>query len=656
MNEYETFRRLANNRQLPLRAPYAFVPVAEKVLPGPNQNPSHSRPVANGISGTIEMNWENETPLLIGGANDSNDAPFQINGDYFLPGASLRGMIRSIVEIISYGRVNFVDDCMSALRDLEADSWKKRLAMTQNSRRTCGWLFETEEEGQKSYYLVPAERTYKVPINDIVSWISGPENRSVLDWHHASVHRRLNWLGETGLQGLVSSPRFGLDAGERAQLVVSGPTPEEAQSGEKEKVREYLAVWPENPAQVCRKVSTGEKFVRSLNRDSNAHEDNPDTDPEANMDALLARATGFGKGSLEAQLQDPGRHGIPVFWRNPGGDRAQNQPAANTLLSLTAFFRIAYENSLLDVLTRSQKESPNDKRDVLDMAEALFGWVPPEGAEGHVKARRKREQAWRGRVEFGFARHTGGNRRESEAILPGISPRASFYPFYLRPGRKTRHPVDFDNSAAVLAGRKRYPARNAATPPPPIDNEAQRVTVRFLDKGQRFTSVIRVHNVVPEELGALIWALTLGQTGADRGFRHMLGRGKNFGYGQIKASIVSSRLYTLDGNKKITPETAIDAFAGWLNRAKDKPETTKLEAHEPVCRLLNTCHAATGEALNRAGCLAYPKGQTGDNESEKILKAYVSIKKKTIKNGGTAPTAADAEGFIGLPPYPRRKS
>ena len=102
MTEFERFKQAANGRPQ-LRAPYTFVPTPQKVLASPTENLDLSRPVKGAISGTLTVNWTNETPLLVGGRED-NTAPFRVGEDYMLPGASTRGLTRATLEIASFHR------------------------------------------------------------------------------------------------------------------------------------------------------------------------------------------------------------------------------------------------------------------------------------------------------------------------------------------------------------------------------------------------------------------------------------------------------------------------------------------------------------------------------------------------------------------------
>ena len=70
--------------------------------------------------------------------------------------------------------------------------------------------------------------------------------------------------------------------------------------------------------------------------------------------------------------------------------------------------------------------------------------------------------------------------------------------------------------------------------PPASASPELKVELHPLGKAN-FESTIRLHNVMPQELGAALWALTWG---GQPHLRHALGMGKSFGYGQVQATVI----------------------------------------------------------------------------------------------------------------------
>jgi len=114
----------------PAKAPYNFVPLNENVIkseekPGQN-NCTFDKFHSGKNTGYIELTIKTKTPLYIrdtlnqeemerSDEAEKSDSKF-INPDFFspageirIPGSSLRGMVRNLVEIISYGKMKYID-------------------------------------------------------------------------------------------------------------------------------------------------------------------------------------------------------------------------------------------------------------------------------------------------------------------------------------------------------------------------------------------------------------------------------------------------------------------------------------------------------------------------------------------------------------------
>ena len=107
-----------------IKAPYNFVPLAHKVVfPEWADQISIDQPFEDGISGTINVKYTAQTPGFFGnGKNKENgcsDNYTAANGKYAIPGSSLRGMLRNVIEIASFGKFNRVSDAALSVRDLQ---------------------------------------------------------------------------------------------------------------------------------------------------------------------------------------------------------------------------------------------------------------------------------------------------------------------------------------------------------------------------------------------------------------------------------------------------------------------------------------------------------------------------------------------------------
>ena len=131
------------------RAPYNFVPLNKSVycIEGAI---SQDIPFQDGEDGVVRLGIKNLTPMLIGGVKNSNDV-FSVStydGLYFIPATSLKGMIRSVLEIMSFGKMKQYDKDFFAFRDVA------------NRDKTLGYL-EKMEDAQSGWLCTEGD-TYKV--------------------------------------------------------------------------------------------------------------------------------------------------------------------------------------------------------------------------------------------------------------------------------------------------------------------------------------------------------------------------------------------------------------------------------------------------------------------------------------------------------------
>ncbi|MDI7268385.1 MAG: TIGR03986 family CRISPR-associated RAMP protein, partial [Myxococcota bacterium] len=205
-------------------------------------------------------------------------------------------------------------------------------------------------------------------------------------------------------------------------------------------------------------------------------------------------------------------------------------------IGLAMMFRLAYRHSIGKVLHCHQSDSASRK---IDMAEAIFGRVL-EPEENRDKSGRNGDSL-RGRVSFGLAR-ARGKPTPIPTIVTAVlaAPRASYFPSYLEQGvaSPTERVADYwtlmddeQGPKCRLRGWKRYRPHDLTDNPPPR-GAADDLSSKFapLPAKTVFTGRIRIHNLRPVELGALLWALDFG---GDSEAQHMLGMARPLGYGQV---------------------------------------------------------------------------------------------------------------------------
>lgn len=98
-----------------ITASYNFVPLSSWVhIPEWAAAVSHDLPFEDGLCGELSIEIIAETPILIGSEKAAGSGavhPCRLpDGAYAIPGASLKGMIRNVLEIAAFGRMRAVDD------------------------------------------------------------------------------------------------------------------------------------------------------------------------------------------------------------------------------------------------------------------------------------------------------------------------------------------------------------------------------------------------------------------------------------------------------------------------------------------------------------------------------------------------------------------
>ena len=144
-------------------APYNFVPLNEYVVPGetaPDGDRYYDN--ENRVTGYINYELETLTPFFIGNKlkiNQTDDNGTQqfnsMGGKVRIPGSSLRGMIRTLVEIMSWGKFECFDNKPLFYRTFDKSSLSKeyRKAINPKTNLKAGYLYKKGI----NYYIIPAK-------------------------------------------------------------------------------------------------------------------------------------------------------------------------------------------------------------------------------------------------------------------------------------------------------------------------------------------------------------------------------------------------------------------------------------------------------------------------------------------------------------------
>jgi len=575
-------------------SPYNFAPLPDKVVfPEWAERVSQDLPFRDGISGSIEIELEAKTPLYVRSGEETVDANgdskpsdefFALgkDGEYAIPGTSLKGVIRSALSILTFGKLGNVHDSRFSFRDLSnAKNHYLKYFQGKKGQSGAGWL---REEGDK-WVLYPTAMA-RVRQSDVerqmqlhgferkVSSSTAEEKYKLFDSKFNS--RRVFFAPGKDKAGNILA--------EDLEPVNGRPkAPEGKRSGDlvftgnpnRTKKKDFLfGAFSPNGGKIELDGDIVEQFIQG-------HEDNGEP-----VESWKYWRPKFRKGEAVPVFMIKDEQGYPVSF------------------GLSMLYRLPYRNSVGELLgdKRSENDSPN-----LDFAETLFGRVD-EGSEDRF--------SMKGRIAFEPLQAEEGTQPSSTIVKTVLgNPKPSFFPSYLdqtanddgaSSGKllgKTSDYKTYDDDAN-LRGWKRYPVRSDdhQPKPPPPTTEKVGTSFRPLPEGTKFRGRIRIHNLRPVELGALLWTLTWG---GEENLRHSVGMAKPFGYGSIKISLAEGTLQNLrtnDASSASSLREYLSAFESYMTSPEKAGSSWKSSrTMKELLAMADSSNVAPEELL------AYPK-------------------------------------------------
>lgn len=568
-----------------VHAPFHFVPLSAFVFKHPEADKiSHDIPFRDGLCGSFKITIKAETDLLVGGKRTTENGVnvvnfFAVPGAngkpcYAIPESTLRGMIRNVLEIASFAQMRLADDKRFGIRDLSSgahDFYQRRLIKSVNRiapdhgknvdlKVKAGRL---SFDG-KDWRITPC-RYARIAFDGLVAlncrtpldnpylgffrdrWFRkddasaryalwGSKSRDVKLWVDP-VDRHPHQQGQPEHRRLFINYRKAfmnrVHAGGKAcqldgTLVFTGKTNNETGAGAKK----------------------AEFFF--LNPDANAHtldvspqvmKDFMDIHDPARLNKNLREDTPwkFWKDQLDSKKIG----WIPVFYLEEGD--------VIVSLGLAQMFKLAHENSVHTMIRNTNKD--HLCKTLVDLPTALFGIEANEDGKAPPGPR----SGLKSRVNFGLAEITDASRRPRENLPVTVlgSPKPSYFPLYVRQPHNPQVPGNLKGSTYAtytpflkspepevrlpeLSGWKRYVApkqKNPLPSPPAHAPDKVKIKLKPLPDQSEFSATVRFHNLLPWELGAVLWAL---EWGGNSTCRHRMGMGKPYGLGQVTIKVYES--------------------------------------------------------------------------------------------------------------------
>lgn len=533
-------------------APYNFVPLPELVFSvadgievnGKRIKPwqMHDRFLPGTHSGWVDLTIETLTPLFIRGAVrqrghgtwDEREARLRSepqqrpDGTPVIPGSSLRGMSRTLLEILSFSKVDPITDAKPFFRTFGSDRIGRayRTRMVRSGQKPSGGILVIEDGAVRILRRQVVRVSRQVLQQQGLRIGSGSNYTPPWPQQHGPCWVKVPDNSDTVSQIVLGADRPQDSDWRRGTLVLTGNS-----GNSKSKRREFvfLDVEGSTPEGVAVPQGIWERF----------HDEDQITQWQ---ERAFPRNQPPG-----AKRRAPGhlRNGEPVFFLTDGAAESEENRDGLVFLGRAGMFRLPYDWSPADLIPQVLRDVP------LDLAEAMFGKVEPGDA---IKGRLRFEDA---------VAIEGGPDWFESLLVPQIlsSPKPTTFQHYLtQDGAKGKDQLTtyLEGDYTAIRGHKAYWHRwdegsgisqvqenNDHDTLKDLQSQAptdtQHTIIRPVKAGVKFRGRVRFENLTDIELGALLEALQLPDDCC-----HRLGMGKPLGLGSVR---ITTRVRIIDRSK-----------------------------------------------------------------------------------------------------------
>lgn len=462
-------------------APYNFVSLNQTVVPSDAQANDFS--VYEGLSGYIDVTVTTQTPMFIRGIKEDF---FKIGEEMAIPGSSFRGLIRTMVEMMSYSKLNSIDAdkrlfmrFVAAFRSDFKEQYANRLGMsTEGEERSyeakAGFLHFNNIT--KNYYVRPAS------------------------------------YGVLKQQGLNRKFQRHEDPSNRFCEIYTG-----LMGGKKAYYKFFY------PSENTKRIVVDDDVIKDYREDKDRKVPN-------NFNALEAC-----KNNLK---------GFPIFFTSKMvKDEEGKDHEVIDSFGHTKYYRLPYLKRMGELRPQSHivKKLREKEGYILDFAESIFGVIDEKNQV---------ERTGKVYFEDLKCQHVQTYPPRKTQILGSPKPTSFQLYLEQSHGEKTQkgNLTHWDTPNAQIRGNKNYwhriTSNDANQPYSWVKSNAQNSNerdgsisnqdaIKAIKEGSIFKGRIRFDNLTAEELGALMCALNLPE-----GCCHKIGMGKPLGLGSIKTTAV----------------------------------------------------------------------------------------------------------------------
>lgn len=522
-------------------APYNFVPLPEAVVNAaesiealPKQDMYHT----DRHTGHFEVTLTTCSPLYIRAPlsinqyekleSEASDTPFRDQvknrpeffhhgnpGRPVIPGSSLRGMLRTLLEIVSYGKMERVTDKSLFFRTMDnsalGDYYRGRMQDNVEAgfmqRQGDSYVIETCEMARVDKSKIGGSKIYQ-----------GQNANSTPRWNGDLHQWQRVWVKRSGSGNTVATVSPDEQSGfEEGRLVITGWM--------HRKKKEFIFLLPTSASET---IKVPDEIVERFHDDDQITRWQEDAFPSSKPENDCRER----EGHIRSMPDSPGD---PVFFLR--------EHDGLTFFGRAGMFRLPYRNSPLDLVPEKLRDEMK-----IDFPDALFGFTRVRPGQNDSD---NHSTAYAGRVSVTDANLLEEQevmwlrRPEESALVPQVlsSPKPTCFQHYLVQDKKgkgeLRH-YDPDNNGdtTVIRGHKLYwhqgdRKADDIADPNAGDDSSQHTHMRPLKSGVSFSFRVYFENLSEQELGALCWMLQPHGDPEQR-YVHSLGMGKPLGMGAVE--------------------------------------------------------------------------------------------------------------------------
>ena len=587
-----------------IKSPFNFVSLNSQVFfPDWADEISQDIPFSDGVSGTIGLTITADSPIYIRNGQlhkdeNSKDKDYSFShvstsagNRYFIPGTSIKGEVRNILEIMSYGRMYVDDRAQFARRDLHNKDVYS--LMNKQKQEHCGWLRRKGED----YEIDDCGRFWRISHDEIDRFLGSPVMRrefskerviafndedKTADYKYRLIETKSLFKEHTfeacGKNRMGDSLVKFSDGGSlRGTIVFTGQPSLWSEPLKYNKGKYYEFVFPERK-EATRKISGDEfkhfEFIYKKTKGDKVSED------WKRIKRLLDDSESGGRG-------------VPVFFIPKGKEGIEH-------FGMAYLYKMPYDHSVFESLPEAHRHK--DKR---ELAECIFGYAD-------------KQDALKGRVQFGHAFASEAKPLERIRLVLG-SPKASYYPLYVSQEGKDGVTADYNTyDHGTPSGWKRYYVRKDTNSVKDTGQDKVDTYMEPLDKGAKYRGTVSFHNLRPVELGALLSALTFHNTPE---CRHQLGMAKAYGFGKCRYNIkLNITAVSYDGQPK-NAEYYMARFEDYMSRHVAGPWTQQ----QPIKELFTMA----GNDVANGGAFDFMTMDLKTNEFEQAKTDHEYLRRAT---------------------------